>query len=281
MNNAIVSQVHIDVQGSLRKEIKVRLVELSLRHLRLYNKDSYIIFTGHGYKPSSSVLDLCDYVYWEDKCRDLNPNGTIKNMPAQYFFVGKGIEHAFYKGFKRILKTRCDCIVNIPNINEYCSNIIDSENKTILLTQQTGCGRVGDCFMYGDSDKLFYLWNPYRPPSFNDGLIHTGIRYAQTYNKKYTQDQNKWLTIMRQTCSFRNINNLGLIDLRWNFNNLLSKYKNKIDDIILNNKLDINEYHWGKTNGWLSFNNKQSIINAPYYSMIDEKLFYNIKMEVK
>ncbi len=277
-NNCIVSQVHIpifDVQGDLSAVNKVALVENGIRHLRKYNKDAYIIFTGHGVRPSDSVLSLCDFVDWEDKYYSLNPNGTVKDMPAQYVCVGRGIQHALQKGYRRLLKTRGDCIIKIPNIVDYCERILQGEDKKILLTQQTGAGRIGDCFMYGDIDVLLNIWNPDKPPYYHEGLIHTGKRYAETFGVGHTTEPGMWLKIIRDTCAFRNVTTLGFVDLRWNYNNLLSKYGNNLSDIILQDKLDIDSYHWGRVNNYHVFDYVGNLIvnHNPHYC--SEKTFYD------
>lgn len=276
-NSCIVSQVHIpshDVQGNLSAVNKLTLVENGIRHLRKYNKNSYIIFTGHGARPSDSVLSLCDFVAWEDKYYPLNPNGTVQGMPAQYVFVGNGIKQAIKAGYTRLLKTRGDCIIQIPDIVDHCERILQKENKNMLLTQQTGAGRIGDCFMYGNSDLLLDIWNPDKPPYYHEGLIHTGKRYAETFGVAHSTDPSIWLQIVKNTCAFRNVNALGFIDLRWNYNNLLSLYGDKVNEVILNNKLDINQYHWGRVNNYHAFNDEGNAIINHNVHYCSEKTFY-------
>jgi len=255
--NAIVVQVHIpkyDVQGSLDSNTKLKLVELVIRHLRCYNPKSYIALSGHGTYPIK-IDYLCNYVYWEPECRPLDRNGTVKDMPAQYYFVGNVLEHIKNKGFKRVLKTRGDYIISIPNINEYCQDILNKENKSILLTQQTGAGRIGDCFMYGDTDILYNIWNPYKPPYWDEGLLHTGRRFAEVFKLYHTCENQLWLNSLKKIIAFRDVWNLGFIDLRWNFNNLVKLYGDDLHNIILSNKLNIEKYCWGRTNNWLTDSN--------------------------
>ena len=112
-SNCIVSQVHIpedDVQGKLSCSEKTSLVENSISHLRKYNSDSYIILCGHGFYPTSKTISKCNQFIWEYPCRKLNSEGLVEGMPAQYHFVSLGIQAAKRAGFKRILKTRTDCI---------------------------------------------------------------------------------------------------------------------------------------------------------------------------
>ena len=65
--------------------------------------------------------------------------------------MGGIIERAKKAGFHRVVKTRLDCLIGIPNIVDHCEDILQREDKKLLLTQQTGLDmRCGDCFLYGN-----------------------------------------------------------------------------------------------------------------------------------
>ncbi len=280
MQQCIVSQGHIpyfDCQGNLTYEQKTDLMSMSILHLRKFNPDAYIILSGHGYTLERAALDCCDFVYWESKCRPLNAHGYPTNNPAQFTFVSKGVEHAKSKGFDYILKTRTDCIMNIPNIYSHCINIINMEEKDFLLTQQTGSdgssNYIGDCFMFGPIDKMSYLWHEKNPIKHQGGLMNTAAHFAEIY---LGERQNPWKDFVKKHASFRDVINLGIIDLRWNYNSLMEQYGQKMRDRILNNKLeDINQYHWGRANGWHIFNENGEMIINSNPSFWSEKEFYN------
>src|SRR4051812_3677905 len=111
-SKCIVTQVHIpdyDVQGGLPAQDKAQLVELGLTHLRRFNPDAYIIVTGHGRPPAN--LDVCDYHDWNPVSEPLTEQGYVVGMPAQYKYVDRGLQHARHRGFRRVLKTRGDCVI--------------------------------------------------------------------------------------------------------------------------------------------------------------------------
>lgn len=265
--SCIITQVHIpeyDPQGNLTAVQKLKLVEYGLYHLRQYNPQSYLILTGHGQKPKNT--DLCDHIYWEDTCRPLNQYGYVQGMPAQYKFVSKGIEHALKKGYNKILKTRGDSIIHIKNVTQEYDKIL--QNKKLLITQQTGPERLGDCFMYGDTELLYKTWHEDNPVHHEDGLQNTAYHFRTAINNH----KDNWLELLHHHCTFKDINKLKCICLRWNYHNLnqlSEEYQAKLLDPNYNSE----PYHWGKANGWHSFdkNGNMSGTGTIYYS---EKEFY-------
>jgi hypothetical protein len=248
-SKCIVSQVHIpdfDVQGGLAAEEKLKLVDFGIRHLRAFNPNAYFIITGHGHRPSE--LHLADWYYWEDQCRPLNEHGYVDGMPAQFFFVSLGLDHAVERGFQRVLKTRGDCIIGIPDIIDHCDGILDTEDKQLLLTQQTGPERMGDCLMYGDAKLLAATWSKDNPVHNPDGLQNTAINYRAALNEP-TAD---WLSLLKRGCALRDVHRLKFMCLRWNYRELegISPYYQRI---MLEPSFDFANYHWGRTNGWHHF----------------------------
>lgn len=288
MKNCIVIQVHIpslDPQGNLTFEQKQKLIDLSIKHLRKNNPNIYIAFTGHGIKPFKSTLDLCDYVYWEDQLRPIYPNGYVIGMPAQFFFVSKGIKHCKEKGFNYCLKVRGDGIYGISNIIEFCSEILQKEQKRLLLTQMTGSlyYKMGDCFMYSDIDLLDKVWDLNNTVKDADGLINTGIHFVEYFTNqkvpKFQKDlilyQNMtWEQLLKKYCSFRDVYTLNYMDLRWNYHQLEKLNWDKICTNILNGNFNYKDYLWGKTNKWHIFDNSGNLIYnyEPFY--YSEKTFY-------
>ncbi len=274
--NCIVTQVHIphgiDVQGNLNPNQKKKLVSTGIAHLRKYNEDAYIILSGHGERPNN--LDLCDKVFWNDKCEPLDGNGYVVGQPAQFKYVHQGIDYATKLGFTRLLKTRGDCILGIPNMTDYCQSILEQENKALLITQQTGSGyRLGDCLMFGVSRVLHDIWDAKNDILNLDGLINTGLNLY----KKYANGQFiTWDAFVKQTCSFRDVNKLKFIDLRWNFHFLCAKYGSweKAEDVILANELDAEKYHWGRITGWHGFDTEGNMVTSCNDNFWSEKQFY-------
>ncbi len=269
-SNCIVSQVHVpefDVQGGLTAAQKLQIVEFGVQHLRSFNQNAYIILCGHGLRPSPQCLSNCDFVYWNDKSEELNEHGYVRGMPAQYKYVHVGLDHALEKGFKRCLKTRGDCIIGHKDICNYCDNILDTERKQLLITQQTGPERMGDCFMYGCTYSLFKTWHESNLVHNPDGLQNTAYHYRRA-NDFW---QGDWLTLVKRTCSFRDVDTLKFMCLRWNYFDLDGLDKTTRERIILPS-YDFAKYHWGRKNGWHYFDaNRNMTGTTDYYC---EKGYY-------
>lgn len=281
MNKCIVTQIHIppfDIQGGLTANDKQEITDVSIKHLRKYNPDAYIILTGHGESPYKETLDLCDWIYWEDQCRPLNEYGYIPGMPAQFFFVSIGIKQAKKMGFEYTLKTRTDSIIGVPDIVPKCHEVLEKEQKLMLITQQTWMSNyhLGDCFMYAPTAVLDHIWDYRNPVLVDEGLKNTGMNYAKTMGsvEEYAQPE-RWQWLLKQTCAFRNVTWMKYLDMRWNFVGKFKSNWTQIKEDILNNAFDFNEYYWGKACGWHLFEGKMDVLhpNGPHYC---EATFYNV-----
>ncbi len=257
-SSCIVVQGHIpkyDVQGDLRAEEKSAMFSYSLDHLRRWNPGAYIILVGHGdQKPFN--MGPADAIIWESPCHPLHENGHVLDMPAQYRSVYKGLALARDKGFERCLKTRADCIIGLPEIIKFCDNILKTEKRRLLLTQQCGhVGQIGDCFMYGNVHELCNIWKDSMEPQSNDGLKHIGAMF-----KKYFDAGNhwEWLDLVRRVASFRDVNSLRFIDLRWNWRQIQGSLEKMLND----SNDNYEQYYWGKMNGWHWLDSQNNIINA-------------------
>lgn len=271
--DCIVSQTHIgdhDVQGGLNAEEKKCIVALSIAHLRKWNPNAYIILTGHGHRPDQHTLDLCNHVYWEDKLRPMNSSGFVEGMPAQFFFVSKGIQHAIEQGFHRLLKTRTDCVIGIPEITKHCNDIIDSKSKRMLLTQQTGDGFMGDCFMYGDINLLDKTWDMNNPVLHSDGLVNT----AKNYAKCFPDYDGDWRALLKRTIAMRDVIDLKFSCLRHNYRRFEHIWL-QISDAIMKNEIIFEDFHWGKTNGLHKFPGDGNMTSGYNQSLWSKKEFYS------
>jgi hypothetical protein len=260
--NCIVSQVHIpdwDVQGNINAEQKLNLVQFGIKHLRHKNPNAFIILTGHGYRPNNSFLDLCDHVYWNSACESLNQHGYVDGMPAQFKYVSIGIEYARAKGFKRVLKTRGDSIILWDKAPFIYDGILETTRKQLLITQQTGEERMGDCFMYGDIDLLGPTWHSDNPVHNADGLQNTAINFRNTVKDHTTS----WLQLLRKYCTFSDIDKMKGVCLRWNYHRL-DGLNPRIQEQILNDAYDLSECYWGVANGWNVRRSGKMHLSAPY-----------------
>jgi hypothetical protein len=204
-------------------------------------------------------------------------------MPAQYWFISEGIERAVKSGFTRMVKTRLDCVIGIPNIADHCEAILQKENKKLLLTQQTGWKmRCGDCFLYGDTDIIDDIFWKDNSIFNQDGLLNTGRWAFNALLNEYPcwaedtewlpdRDESGWKTLLQSMCSFRDTINLGFADLRWNWNSLREKHGGGTEDYVLN-RFDYRTYAWG--NQWHRFDDQGNMIYRYLEDLISEREFY-------
>lgn len=245
----LLVQVHIphsvDVQGNLTPKQKKDLVSLSCEYYRKYNPNDYLVLSGHGEELDKSILDLFDFFYWETKCRPLDGNGYMINDPAHASFIGKATHYAKNAGCKTIAKVRGDGIVMIPNFSTYCDDILKTENKKILLTQQTYWRekKAGDCVLYTDCNTLYSIFNDTNPVYFGgEGLANTGLNLF-----KSLAGQRDWSSFLKQNISFRDIPTLKWVDFRWHYHKMCEQVGwADLRDQVLSNTLEPFPWLWGQ-----------------------------------
>lgn len=273
ISNCIVIQGHVgdhDPQGNLSSAQKIELASLSLRHLRRKNNSAYIILTGHGYRPTDQALALCDQVIWDDTIFPHDHNGYFPGHPGQNTWVHKGIVAAQKKGFGRLLKTRLDSLIGIPEIVNHCEAILGREHRNLLLSQQTclTSQRLGDCFMFGDTDLLEYLWRPENPIHPTDGLTQLGHRFAS---------RARFPEQLRQTIAFRDTTSLLFMDLRWEYHNIVAELGTweNFRSLMLSGKEDsgiYRKYQWGRQ--WHQIDDHGNMTHRYLPDLISEKEWY-------
>ncbi len=275
----VVFQTHIpqyDVQGGIPSADRKKIINLSIKYFKKNNPQTYIILSGHGETPLKETIDLCDYVFWEELW-DLKDNGYVVDNPAQYYHVMKGVEHATKQGFDYCLVTRPWCLIGLPNVIEYCHDIITKENKSILLTQSTSMKtyEVGDLLMYGKIDIMNGIWSE---PVLNNeaGLVNTGMKFYQHFMKKepplgpaiegeddYMKtplDRSEWVNLLKDNVSFRDVYKFMFVDMRFEYKNIFSLGWENVVDTVLDGTFDFYEFLWGRKNGWIEFDSTGNVI---------------------
>jgi len=286
----VVFQTHIpqyDVQGGIPSADRKKIINLSIKYFKKNNPQTYIILSGHGETPLQETIDLCDYVFWEELW-DLKDNGYVVDNPAQYYHVMKGVEHATKQGFDYCLVTRPWCLIGLPNVIEYCHDIITKENKSILLTQSTSMKtyEVGDLFMYGKIDVMNGIWSE---PVLNNeaGLVNTGMKFYQHFMKKepplgpviegeddYMRtplDRSEWINLLKNNASFRDVYKFMFVDMRFEYKNIFSLGWENVVDTVLDGTFDFYEFLWGRKNGWIEFDNTGNVITNKFSKYYTEK----------
>jgi hypothetical protein len=164
-------------------------------------------------------------------------------------------------GFDRCLKTRTDCVIQRRNITEWCEDILQTEDRQMLLTQQTGPERIGDCFMYGNTNDMRTIWHRDNKVFHYCGLANTGHHFLKAFKRK---EGEPWLTYVRRYASLRDVVRIPFLCLRWNYKTLI---KNGELDKVLENSLDVCRYNWGFVNNWHKFDADLNMIynDGNYY----------------
>ncbi len=286
----VVFQTHIpqyDVQGGIPSADRKKIINLSIKYFKKNNPQTYIILSGHGETPLQETIDLCDYVFWEELW-DLKDNGYVVDNPAQYYHVMKGVEHATKQGFDYCLVTRPWCLIGLPNVIEYCHDIITKENKSILLTQSTSMKtyEVGDLLMYGKIDVMNGIWSE---PVLNNeaGLVNTGMKFYEHFMKKepplglaiegeddYMRtplDRSEWINLLKNNASFRDVYKFMFVDMRFEYKNIFSLGWENVVDTVLDGTFDFYEFLWGRKNGWIEFDNTGNVITNKFSKYYTEK----------
>jgi hypothetical protein len=125
------------------------------------------------------------------------------------------------------------------NLTQWCEDILQKEDRQMLLTQQTGPDRIGDCFMYGNTKDMRIIWNRDNPVHHYCGLVNTGHHFLKAFQRN---EAEPWLQYVRRYCSLRDVVQIPTLCLRWNYKHLL---ENNLVHQVLENSLDVCRYNWG------------------------------------
>lgn len=298
MQNCAIFQIHIpkvDKISLIDYRDKLKFLELNITHFKKSNPNCYLILSGHGIRPRKETMNKFDYIYWEDKLREIDKHGFVIDMPAQHFFISKALDHAKDIGFNYCLKTRGDCLILKKDIISESHKILKKEKKKLLITQNTTISdcRLGDCFMYGEIDLLKTIWGNDIKNMNQDGEINCGIKFLFhfTNNKEHFFDKenlmqtcNKsWKKMIIKNCSFRNVFWIGYIDMRremypkrfyyylpYFLRNLLSR---NFESLIYDDSKKY-KYLWGRKNKWFRFNKSGFLEDIPTRNFFFEDNFY-------
>ena len=228
------------------EDYKLDIMDLCVEHFRKHNPDDYIVITGHGLRPRSSTIDMCDNIYWEpDIIREEINVGHPK-------LVNIGFDILHNTGISKICKARIDAIHPIPNITKFCDDIITKENTKKLITTTNNCDyHMGDLFTYGDANFLKDCWRYDTWYPTNTGLRSLGKNFVRavggTIPEQWDQnakllDDKTWHDLLVEHTSYRNPETLKWIDFRRHWQSIMGMpdYRNRV----LNNDFDYSNFIW-------------------------------------
>ena len=216
---------------------KLRSVEFAVKHWSEHNPEAYIIATGHGVKPN--IEGYVNHMIWPE---EIIENEINKGHP---YLVSQGLDIAEQKGFRNVLKSRCDTIHTRKNIFNFAKSLLQADKK-MLVTQQTSLVKqeLGDLFLYGPTDLMKRMFNINTWYPTKSGLTSLANNFLAQC------EEDNW----RDAC----INNLQLVDifkLRWiDFRsnwNVLKDYQTNLLNFTLDNE---HNYYWGVKENWHVWN---------------------------
>ena len=210
---------------------KLDVIDLCVDHFRKNNPDTYIFLSGHGLTPLSSTLDNSNGYYWPNEIIESEINVGHPRL------VNEGLDCLIELGFEYVCKARIDSIHLIPNITEYCHNIITKENTKKLVTTCNDHGYMGDLFTYGDVNFIKKCWNEKTWYPTTTGLLSLGKNFINTVGGL---NEKSWLELLKKHCSYRDPETLKWVNLRAYYRQILSLPRDKV----LNNDFDFKDYIW-------------------------------------
>jgi hypothetical protein len=260
---SIVVPIHIynfDPQGNLNQYQKLEMYMLAIEHMKILYKQCNIIICGHGINYSKEFKEYSTHVIWNKDYTEPDKFGLFPGNPAQYKIVSLGCRRALEINSTHIIKVRGD---GIMYNSELVLSDLSLKPDKLFITQQTSFKNhtmLGDCYMYGPSDKISEIWDGNKKVYSDDGLIHIGKSFLETF--KYKKED--WNKALFDNCEFRDINELEIYDLRWNFDEHSNLFKN-------NNFLKKDMFLWGAKNNWITYKNFKIVD-------FDRDIFYTKKL---
>ena len=139
---------HMHVRGG--EEYKFDILEHNINNFRKFQRDFYIIVSGHGIVLPKNILDKIDECYWENT---IDKEEIGRGHPK---FCKEGYKRLTQNNINKSLKLRfCDFVQNENLFYELL------EKSSVVLTEQTSIERrmIGDLLMFGNTRETLALWN--------------------------------------------------------------------------------------------------------------------------
>ena len=158
------------------------------------NLGAYIIFSSHGeIEIPHKIQDKIDAIYWE---QTIDRNELGRGHPK---FCIRAMAMAKERGFKDILF----------NDNQHADLLSLITDKKMIISEQTNLAseKVGDLFMFGETDYIYKLWTTNKWNYSRDGLYNLYQNFntlspdasARSYIKEHclylTPQDINWVTV--------------------------------------------------------------------------------------
>ena len=139
---------HLHVRNN--EMYKFDMLEYVIDTFRSFEKDFFIVVSGHGCEIPDNIKGKIQQTYWET---DIDDNEIGRGHPK---FCIEGYNILLQNGIQTSLKLRaCDIIVN----EKLLYNLL--ETQQLVVTEQTCLSKrmIGDLLMLGNTQKMLELWS--------------------------------------------------------------------------------------------------------------------------
>ena len=236
MSKAILLS-HVFVREDER--YKLETIDFCVKHFRKNNPNTKIVISGHGARPYTHTLSMCDDYFWADNIVESDIGVGHPNI------VNKGLSILSDSGVSYVMKCRLDSIIARENVVEYCHSIISKEEKRVLITTSNKFDYyMGDLFVYGPTNFIKKCWKEETWFPTTTGLLSMGKNFALCIDSSFPIENfnfQKWDNLLQQEASYRSPESIRWVDLRKHFNKLTDKNR------VIDNKFDWRPLVW---NDW-------------------------------
>tara|TARA_Y100000592_G_scaffold96629_1_gene165459 strand:- start:1261 stop:1956 length:696 start_codon:yes stop_codon:yes gene_type:complete len=198
----LLSHIHV----KQNEMYKFDMLEQVLSNFRDFDKEFFIVVSGHGYKIPSSIQKNIQQLYWEK---------TIDNNE-----IGRGHPKFCIEGYKILLQNdihtsikmrACDVIGNEQLLHKLL------EEQKLILTEQTCFQKrmIGDLLMLGNTQRMFELWTEH-PWDYNKSGLYNLFDNAERLANKQNKTIREYL---RNEAYYVHPNEIQWYTLENNWNN--------------------------------------------------------------
>lgn len=191
------------------------------------NLDAYIIFSAHGEVDiPNNLSNKIDAIYWE---KNIDRSEIGRGHPR---FCIKAFDMARKKCFKNVLKMRAEDV--LLNSEQYSFLLRCLNNKKMIISEQTNLSneKVGDLFMFGQTEYIYSLWTANQWNYSRDGLYNLYNNFSNLSASSVP------IAYIKEKCLY-----LAPEDISWVTVTDAWDSKNKSVN-------DLESCHWGKKKGY-------------------------------
>ena len=131
------------------EKFKFDILEFNVDYFRSFERDFFIVLSGHGVRPPESLTNKIDKVHWQE---------TIDNSQ-----IGYGHPKFCIEGYKILLDNNIEKTIKLRGTDLIKNQELfyDLIEEDIVLTEQTCLQRrmIGDLLMIGSTKTMLIFWS--------------------------------------------------------------------------------------------------------------------------